>query len=110
MSRAPHNQGRGAGMRGSGTRGGRCGNPNSRPQRPAWPTLKRATGLMASFRLALAGYLVAIVASSLLGLAPPLLIKRIIDGAIKDGDGSRLDILVVLMIASILAASLVSIM
>src|SRR6266545_6334835 len=104
MSRAPHTDARGAGLRGSRGRSG-----NSRPQRPAWPTLKRAIGLMASFRLALAGYLGAIVVSSLLGLAPPLLIKRIIDGAIKDGDGSRLDILVVLMIASILAASLVSI-
>src|SRR5688572_12630656 len=52
------------------------------PQKPAWPTLKRAIGLMWPHRPYLAAYLVAIVFSSLIGLAPPLLIREIIDGAI----------------------------
>ncbi|HLF76450.1 MAG TPA: ABC transporter ATP-binding protein [Dehalococcoidia bacterium] len=106
MSRA---QGRGD-LRGAGLRGARNGDSgNARPQRPAWPTLRRAIGLMANYRLALFGYFAAIVAASLLGLVPPLLIKAIIDGAIPDGSGGRLDLLVVAMAAAILASSLVGI-
>ncbi len=65
---------------------------------------------MASFRLAMLGYLTAIVISSLLGLAPPLLIKGIIDGAIKDGASARLDVLTVIMVVAILAAALIGIL
>ena len=92
-----------------GVRGHR-GGERAKPQRPAWPTLRRAAGLMAGFRLQLGAYLLTIAATALLGLAPPLIIRGIIDGAITDGDGARLDVLVVLMLAVILASSLLGVL
>jgi ATP-binding cassette subfamily B protein len=77
-----------------------------RPQRPAWPTFKRALGLLWPHRLLLAGYLSAIAVGSLVGLGPPLIIREIIDEAIPDSDGSRLNLLILLMAAVILIGAL----
>jgi ATP-binding cassette, subfamily B, bacterial len=77
-----------------------------KPQRPAWPTFKRALGLLWPHRLLLAGYLSAIAVGSLVGLGPPLIIREIIDEAIPDEDGSRLNLLILLMAAVILVGAL----
>jgi ATP-binding cassette, subfamily B, bacterial len=77
-----------------------------KPQRPAWPTFKRALGLLWPHRLLLAGYLGAIAVGSLVGLGPPLIIREIIDEAIPDEDGSRLNLLIILMAAVILVGAL----
>jgi ATP-binding cassette subfamily B protein len=85
-------------------------NPRERrprqPQKPAWPTLKRAIGLMLPHRLYLGAYLVAIAFSSLVGLAPPLIIREIIDGAIPSGDRGELNLLIALMVAIILLGAM----
>jgi ATP-binding cassette, subfamily B, bacterial len=78
----------------------------TKPQRPAWPTFKRALGLLLPHRVLLAGYLGAITVGSLVGLGPPLIIREIIDKAIPDQDASRLNLLIVLMAALILVGAL----
>jgi ATP-binding cassette subfamily B protein len=77
-----------------------------KPQRPAWPTFKRALGLLWPHRLLLAGYLCAIAVGSLVGLGPPLIIREIIDEAIPEQDASRLNLLILLMAAVILVGAL----
>lgn len=52
------------------------------------------------YRAAIGGFLLIIVASSLLGLVPPLLFREILDHAIPDGDGSRLNLLGALVVAA----------
>ena len=76
-----------------------------RPQRPAWPTFKRAVTLVLPHRALLAGYLVAIAVASLVGLAPPLLIRTIIDDAIPEQDGGQLNLLAVAIVAFILVGA-----
>ncbi|HLG12323.1 MAG TPA: ABC transporter ATP-binding protein [Dehalococcoidia bacterium] len=76
-----------------------------RPQRPAWPTFKRAVTLVLPHRALLAGYLVAIAVASLVGLAPPLLIRAIIDDAIPEQDGGQLNLLAVAIVAFILVGA-----
>ncbi len=53
-----------------------------KPQRPAWPTFKRIVRLLTPHKSLMAAYLVAITFVSLMGLAPPLIIRRIIDDSI----------------------------
>jgi ATP-binding cassette, subfamily B, bacterial len=77
-----------------------------KPQRPAWPTFKRALALLWPHRTLLCGYLGAIAVGSLVGLGPPLIIREIIDKAIPDQDGSRLNLLILLMAAVILVGAL----
>jgi len=85
-----------------------------RPQRPAWPTLKRAI-LLHRPHLAMVGLLlVVIVAFAILGLAPALLIQHIIDNALptaahSSGDGALLNILVVLMVIAVALTSLIGV-
>jgi ATP-binding cassette subfamily B protein len=76
-----------------------------RPQRPAWPTFKRAVKLVLPHRALLLGYLVAIAVASLVGLAPPLLIRTIIDDAIPEQDGGQLNLLAVAIVAFILVGA-----
>jgi len=76
-----------------------------RPQRPAWPTFKRAVKLVLPHRALLVGYLVAIAVASLVGLAPPLLIRTIIDDAIPEQDGAQLNLLAVAIVAFILVGA-----
>jgi len=82
-------------------RRGRDGEPQ-RPQRPALPTFKRAVRLLLPYKGLLAGFMVAIAVSSLVGLAPPLIIRRIIDHSIPDSSGGELNLLILGMVAVIL--------
>ncbi|MEO6397136.1 MAG: hypothetical protein ABIP13_01595, partial [Tepidiformaceae bacterium] len=53
----------------------------ARPQRPAWPTLKRALFLHRA-HLGMVGMLLATISvAAVAGLAPPLIVQRIIDDA-----------------------------
>jgi ATP-binding cassette subfamily B protein len=54
------------------------------------------------YRVALAVYLAVIVGGALLSLAPPLLFREILDGALPRHDGSRLDFLAGLIVAAAL--------
>jgi ATP-binding cassette subfamily B protein len=53
----------------------------------------------------LGGFLVAIAFASLVGLAPPLIIKQIIDESIPNDDGGELNLLIVAMVIVILVAA-----
>ena len=81
-----------------------------RPQRPAWPTLRRALGLLRPYRLVLAAYLGTIVITSVVGIVPPLLIRAIIDQAIPAGDLGRINLLSLLMVAVVAAGALVGVL
>jgi len=76
-----------------------------KPQRPAWPTFKRAVRLLTPHKSLLVGFLVAMAFASLVGLAPPLIIKQIIDESIPNNDGGELNLLVVAMVIVILVAA-----
>ena len=54
----------------------------------------------------MAAFLGAIATASLVGLAPPLLIRRIIDHSIPNDDGSELNLLIAVMAAMIVLGSL----
>src|SRR5688572_18328897 len=87
-------------------RSGRQGQERSKPQRPAWPTFRRAMGLLWPHRLLLAGFLAAITVASLVGLVPPLLIRQIIDHSIPEDDGAELNQLIAVMAAVIVFGAL----
>jgi ATP-binding cassette, subfamily B, bacterial len=70
---------------------------HARPTRPVWPTLRRVLGLLWAHRLLMAANLVTILVTSIIGLGPPLLIRRIIDGAIPDNDTAQLTLLALAM-------------
>jgi ATP-binding cassette subfamily B protein len=82
----------------------------AKPQRPAWPTLRRALGLLWPHRLLFAVYLLTILATSTVGLGPPLLIRRVIDVAIPRRDGFQLNLLVLVMVALVTLGALVSVL
>ncbi len=82
------------------------GSRRSRPERPAWPTFKRAAALIRPHRFLLVAFLVAIAISSLVGLAPPLLIREIIDDALPADDGGQLNLLILIMLAFIVVGAL----
>ena len=103
------NDHRGGGRDSGGSRG-RDDGRDARPQRPAWPTFRRAAGLLAQHKTALFAYLAAIAFVSLVGLAPPLLIRGIIDDAIPDDNGGQLDLLVLAMLTFILAGALLAVL
>lgn len=58
----------------------------------------------------MAAFLGAITTASLVGLVPPLLIRRIIDHSIPDNDGSELNLLIVLMVIVIVLGALNSVL
>jgi len=70
----------------------------AKPQRPAWPTLRRALALLWPCRLLVLGYLGLIVVTSTVGLVPPLLIRRLIDDAIPARDTWQLNAIVLAMV------------
>ncbi len=85
-----------------------------RPQRPAWPTLKRAIGLHRP-HLAVVGLLVVvIIAGAIAGLGPPLLMERIIDDALPtnggQGDPWLLNALIVAMVATVGVSALTGVL
>ncbi|HEY7466684.1 MAG TPA: ABC transporter ATP-binding protein, partial [Dehalococcoidia bacterium] len=77
-----------------------------RPQRPAWPTFKRAARLLLPHRVTLLGFLLAIAFGSLVGLVPPLIMKRIIDHTWPDGDSAELNWLALAWVGVIIAGAL----
>jgi ATP-binding cassette subfamily B protein len=97
--------------KGWGHHGGPWGSlRRARPQRPAWPTLRRALGLLWPHRLLFAAYLVTILVTSTVGLGPPLLIRRVIDVAIPRRDGFQLNLLVLAMVALVTLGALVGVL
>ena len=70
--------------------------------------LRRVWGFARPYRNRIIGFLAAIVTAALLGLAPPLLFKLIVDDAIADGDRGYLTVLALLAIAAAVADSLLS--
>ena len=95
---------------GAGPRGGWLERRKARPQRPAWPTLRRALALLWPHRFVMAAYLITIIVTSTVGLGPPLLIRRVIDGAIPAGDGGRVNLLVLAMAAIVTFGALVGVL
>ncbi|MGE3072989.1 MAG: ABC transporter ATP-binding protein [Dehalococcoidia bacterium] len=61
----------------------------SRPQRPAWPTLKRAIALHRPHRKMVAALIVVIIFSSIVGLGPPVIIQKIIDDVLTGNKSGR---------------------
>ncbi len=95
------------GMRGGGGMGWGGHRPErTKPQQPAWPTFKRSVALLWPHRLLMAAFLVSITIASLVGLVPPLLIRRIIDHSIPTGDGSELNFLILVMVVVIVVGAL----
>ena len=70
--------------------------------RPSWPVYRRLLGFARPYarRLLLAGLLLAV--STVLTLAWPQFIQRIVDGVIVEGDGAALDRLVIVLIGVLL--------
>jgi ATP-binding cassette subfamily B protein len=91
-------------------RGGERRASRGRPQQPVWPTLRRAGSLFWPQRGLLAGFFLTIAAASLIGLVPPLVIRRIIDHSIAVGDKSELNLLVLIMLASVLIGGLTGVL
>lgn len=72
----------------------------SRPQRPAWPTLKRAIALHRPHARMVTALIAVIVFTSVVGLGPPVIIQKIIDSAILGNkDGRELNLLILAMLA-----------
>jgi ATP-binding cassette, subfamily B, bacterial len=77
-----------------------------KPQRPALPTFRRAVRLLLPHRLTLIGFLLAITFASLIGLAPPLIMKRIIDHTWPAHDGKELNWLALAWVVVIIGGAL----
>ena len=73
--------------------------------------VKRVWGLARPYRGLLVGFLVTIVVAAVLGLVPPLLIRRIVDDALDPADPDRtlVTILALLMVAVALADGVLSV-
>ena len=69
---------------------------------------RRVLGFARPYRRQIAGFLAAIITAALLGLAPPLLFRSILDDAIPDGDRGRLSLLAGLAVAAAVADSALS--
>src|SRR5687768_11174497 len=87
----------------------REGSSSERPQRPAWPTFRRAIGLLGKYKVAMLGYVGTIAVTSVVGLGSPLIVREIIDGALQNGDGGHLNQLLLLMMVLILAGALLGV-
>jgi ATP-binding cassette, subfamily B, bacterial len=83
---------------------------DSRPSRPAWPTIRRAARLLRPHAAIMAGYLATIAVTSTVGLGPPLIIRQILDHTIPAHDSWSLDKLVLLMIALVTLGALVGVL
>ena len=71
--------------------------------------VKRVWRFARSYRPMLAGFLATIVLAALINLAPPLLIRQIIDGALPDEDRGAVALLAGLMVAVAAAEAFLSI-
>src|SRR6266498_1457424 len=90
--------------------GGWWARRQARPQRPAWPTLRRALGLLWPHRAVFAAYLATILVTATVGLGPPLLIRRLIDQAIPRRDGFQINMIVLAMVALVTVGALVGVL
>lgn len=70
--------------------------------------LARVWGFARPYRRQVVGFLAAIVTAALLGLAPPLLFRTILDEAIPNGDRGFLTLLALLAVAAAVADSVLS--
>ena len=71
-------------------------------------TRRRVWGFARPYRKMVAGFLIVVTLSSLLGVVPPLLFREIIDKAIVVGDRDRLTVLGLLVVAAALAQAALS--
>jgi len=71
-------------------------------------TRRRVWGFARPYRKMVAGFLIVVTLSSLLGVVPPLLFREIIDKAIVVGDRDRLTVLGLLVVAAALAQAVLS--
>ena len=71
-------------------------------------TRRRVWGFARRYRAWIFAFIVTTVASTFLGLLPPLVIREIFDSAIAEGDGSYLNALFVALIAAALGEALLS--
>ena len=69
-------------------------------------TRRRVWGFARPYRTAIAAFIVTTVASTFLGLLPPLVIREIFDSAIAEGDGGYLNVLFIVLIAAALGEAL----
>ena len=86
---------RGGGMRSSSMLGGDLPKRTREQDRQ---TMRRVVGIFRPYRRQVGFVILAILASSMVGLVNPLLLKLVIDDAIPDGDLSKLNLFVALMI------------
>jgi ATP-binding cassette, subfamily B, bacterial len=86
--------------------GGRRDAERAKPQKPAWPTFRRAAGLLWPHRWLMLAFLGAITTASLVGLVPPLIIRRIIDVSLPNEDGAELNLLIAIMAVVIVLGAL----
>ena len=108
----------GGGGGGGGRGGGGAGightffSQRTRPRQSSWQILKRVAGVFRPYRLSVLGLLVTVTISALLGLAPPLLISRIVDNISgRHAPNARsLDIDALLIFVSVIAAALLSVL
>ena len=71
-------------------------------------TRRRVWAFAHPYRSMVAGFVAPVVLSSVLGVVPPLVFREIIDGAIADGDRSRITVLGGLVVVAALAHALLS--
>ena len=71
-------------------------------------TRRRVWGFARRYRAWILAFIVTTVASTFLGLLPPLVIREIFDSAIAEGDGGYLNALFVALIAAALGEALLS--
>ena len=73
-------------------------------------TRRRVWGFARPYRVWIAAFIVTTVASTFLGLLPPLVIREIFDSAIAEGDGGYLNLLFVVLIVAAAGEALLSLL
>ena len=73
-------------------------------------TRRRVWGFARPYRRQIAAFMATVVASTFLGLLPPLLIRQVFDVAIADGNGRYLNILFAVMLAAALGEGLLTLL
>ena len=73
-------------------------------------TRRRVWGFARPYRHLIAAFMATVVASTFLGLLPPLLIRQVFDVAIADGNGRYLNVLFAMMLAAALGEALLTLL
>ena len=71
-------------------------------------TRRRVWGFARPYRASIAAFIATTIASTFLGLLPPLVIREIFDSAIATGDGSYLNVLFAVLLAAAAGEALLS--